>query len=258
MNVSLNELLNNIKQLNSYDASALLWSLNYAVSSAAINAIVRALPDVPDEGAGIDVFNAYSQALHTVDTSAAHGYIALKKELDAIAEVYTDSDLPVISDTASFMASRIPTRQVYVNAYNARKIAGTAPRVSMRDYVNSEFTTALRTHTILSSKIDDAVRTIAEIEDTCIDVVVSEEFVDGLYTRLIPKLEARWVKAELHATNPRSSEAYRNEASANLLLIEELLIFVGGTIPATEKDSDTSVDDAHFEREAFALDKLAA
>lgn len=258
MNQQLNELLQNIRQLNSYDLSSMLWSMNYATSAAAVNAIVRAMPDLPAEGAGVEAFTQYSNDVHHVDTSNACGFIALKKELNAIAESHADTDLPEIENTARFLAARIPTRHTYINMYNARKASGNAPRVSLRDFVNSEFTQALRIHTNLVTKLDDAVRLIGEIEESCNDIQVSEQFVDGLYERLIPKLNERWIKAELRATNIRASEESRLEARANLALLEEVIIFVGGTLPSYVADVSSDKDDEAFLAEAAKLDKLAA
>ena len=248
MNHQLDQLLQNIRQLNSYDLSAILWSLNYAASSATINALVRAIPDLPPEGSGIETCSQYNEDMRNVDTSRAKGFLALKLELDAIAENHTDGVLPELSNTAEYMQSRQPIRATYIGTYNALKAKGQAPRVTLKQYVDSEHGAAVRNFNNLRSKISDAMQIADTIGNQCgDDIDVSEEFVDSLYQRLIPKLQDRWIKAEIRATNYRTSQAIRDEASASQLAIEEVLAFVGGDIP-----------DAPVEDEAATVDKLLA
>jgi len=258
MNTKLNEMLASIEQLGSWDLSALLWTLNYQASASIINAAIRAIPDAPPEAAGVEPFTQYREDMRNIDLGQALPYIALKKQLDEIAEAHTDSSLPDVRDTASYMCARVPVRTAFANTFNALKRQGRAPRVTLRQYVDSEFSAALKTHATLVSKCEQAMDAIdgiwSEVMDDHIDL--REEYVEMLSDKIRPKLEARWAKAEIRAAKMRlGTEAYL-DAKANLALIEMVMSEFGVQVPEAADTESSDEDDTAYMIEAGRLDAI--
>lgn len=251
MNAQLDRLLQNIKPLDMWTIASVLGSWNYSINASAINASMRLLPQMPAEGAGIDACSEYNAAMRSINTETLEPLVSLHKLIHAIYidNVVGDRDLGDFAETARFIRGLAPrTATQYMAAYKAMQRAGAAPRITARQYVESEMVREQRQRAEYAARSDDAVALLESVEDADMAHVVEEQLVDTLETKMIEKLQSRWHQLELTRTNLRAQLEVRNEAEANQLFIETALAELGASIPVFDADA-VAADNAAYEAE---------
>lgn len=254
MNTQLDKMLQTVKTLDMWTIASVLGSWNYSINASAINAAMRLLPQMPPEGGGIDACSEYNAAMRSIDTSSIEPLVSLHKLVHAIYNdnVVGDRDLGDFAETARFIRSlppRTPTQ--YMASYKAMQRAGAAPRMTARQYVESEVLREQRQRAEYAARSDDAVALLDSIEDTDTAHVVDEMVIDNMETKMIDKLQSRWHQLELTRINMRATIEVRREAETNQLFIETALAELGAQIPAFDVDA-VEADNAAYEAELLA------
>jgi len=236
MNSYIEKTLNEVAKLDSWDIGSILGGVNYLVRQAAINQTVRMLPDIPEEGSGLEYFADWEKRMK--DPEIKERVAPLLGLADRVADVMNEySTMPISSceDVLKFMLSpeRQPKRETYVREYDERKRQGMKPGMTMKEFVEMEYSVQLIRHSNLVAKGEAAVKVIDSIDPS--DGDVPEWLYEAINAKVLQKLAQRWQRAELRRTNPRITKQDRDLAGANQALIESVIVDLGGEIP---RDTD--------------------
>jgi hypothetical protein len=85
-------------------------------------------------------------------------------------------------------------------------------------------------HKQLLAKGEAAVNLLHGVEGN--DASAPEWLYEAIQTKILQKLEQRWMRAELRRTNPKITKQDRDLAAANQKLIESVITELGGTPPS--------------------------
>lgn len=249
---TISQLQTKIEMLDTYTKAAVYGAWHYAVLSAAINAAMRSLPKEPEERT-IDTFNDFVlEQQQTTQRAVERCVPGLMHLADDIATWINDNGgTPrTISETLDFMRGRNPTADQFKNEFEQRRRMGMKPSIPLAQFVEMELSLALRKHAEFVARGGDAVR----LCETCAIMAareVDEESVNDTHTlpdwvlstfeeKLISKLHARWTKLELQRTNWRAPQQARDDAAADQMLIQSLMIELGES-PRVEEDEAAPV-----------------
>jgi hypothetical protein len=263
----IHEMMSNVATLGPWDAAAVLGSWNYLLTSTLINRVVKFIPDAPSEASGIDEFTEYSQCLRAIQAdpyireqfdNTIKPLLGLKGLVETSINDHTDVGLRDFEDTLRFMTSRPPTREQFVAEYQQRKRMGSAPRISVREFVDAELQQALQRHHALVAKGEFACQILSNTQATD-GGEIDEWVIESMHDRMVMKLQDRWQKLELRVTNPRLKQKDRDESLADQRLIEELLKTMDAKIPSLGAGEDDGLDaELALIKEAGDLDILNA
>jgi hypothetical protein len=244
--------LTEITKLESWDIASVLGSWKFVIDSAALNAAIRLMPNLPPEGSGIDAATQYNEDLRKVMNEShpeVASLVAMSLEVQACLDNHADVPPRSFEDTLSFLKDQAPTQQRFVQDYNRRKTAGIQMGISLREFVNSEMQVALRNHQNLLAKGSDAIVLLDKIAENQPQITdIPEWLEENLHQRAVAKMKDRHMRLELRRTNPRLNSEQRDEALASQMLIEKTIGYFGGEIIKAE-NFDSSEDDAAFIKE---------
>lgn len=224
---TLNEMFTTLNGLDVYTQLSVLGSWAYTINSACINAAMRYVPEAPDSS-GIDGFNRYeaarASAIKDADESRLPALLQLQADIDtAIGEL--DGEARGVADTFRFLSNRQPTREQFVAEYTNRQRQGCKPNMTVRQFVDFEFERAMQQHDKLVACGDDAVRICETLQFNHNRGYndLPEWIVETFERKLVDKLQARWLKLELVRSDPRRRKEIRDAATADQLMIAEVL-----------------------------------
>lgn len=224
-----------VTTLDSWDIQATLGGVNYIVRQAAINAIVRQMPDPPPEGSGIEYFQQYEQAMKAPQMKeAAAPIVGIAEAVTEVLNEYTDLPPTQYEDVLKFMSERPPRREVFVADYDNRKRLGMRPGVPLSAFVDMEMATAMTRHQQLIARGEQAVQFLEGVNGT--SESAPEWLYEAIHNKLLQKLEQRWMRAELRRTNPRITKEQRDLAEANQALIVKVIEELGGEKPSFKEE----------------------
>jgi len=245
MNSQIEKALNAVVKLDAWDIQSILGGVNYITRQAAINTVVRMIPEPPEEGSGLEGFTAWEQ--HMKDPAIKKAVSPMVGIADRVMDVlneYTDLPPSQYEDVLAFMVQRPPQRATFVTEYDNRKKLGMRPSMPLSTFVDMEYATALTRHQHLVAKGEAAVHVLHSVEGS--EESAPEWLDEAIITKVHQKLEQRWMRAELRRTNPKITKADRDLAEANQLLIEEVIRETGGTVPSFADDLKASDDVEDF------------
>jgi hypothetical protein len=269
MQTELHEMTAAIADLDTYTQRSVIGSWSFFVNTQCLNQGMRAIPDVPEEGEGIDGFTPWEGAIKTalVDLAASEAdgvigdftttlpaWIALHRVLSSMMQE-TGGDPSTIESTHEFLCSKGPTRGRFEADFALRVQMGMRPGITRKDFVDGEYTKAMDTHAQMLAKGQHAISLIDRMILGTGDNIergfddLPDWATETLLQKLIQKLNDRWVKLEIQRTNPRVNKNNRDTAEGDQLLIVECLRHYGEIIAGV---------DVEAEDEAIALAELAA
>lgn len=241
MNSKIEAALNAVTKLDSWDIQSILGGVNYITRQAAINTVVRMIPEPPEEGSGLEGFTAWEQHMKDPEIKkAASPIVGIAERVTSVLNEYTDLPPSQYEDVLAFMLQRPPQRATFQAEYDNRKRLGMRPAMPMSTFVDMEYATALTRHQHLVSKGEAAVHLLHSVEGS--SESAPEWLDEAIYTKVQQKLEQRWMRAELRRTNPKITKADRDLAEANQLLIESVIEELGGQKPSFMEELQVSDD----------------
>ena len=93
MNHNIENALNELTKLDSWDIQSVLGGVNYITQQAAINTVVRMLPPQPEEGSGLENFTAWEQAMNEAGKAyETHWYDADRGFANPTSARYDETD----------------------------------------------------------------------------------------------------------------------------------------------------------------------
>jgi hypothetical protein len=242
MNSHIEKTLELVSKLDSWDVGSVLGGVNHLVRQAAINMTVRMLPDLPEEGSGLEHFAQWEKNVRKPEI--AEKVAPLLGLADRVAQVMVEYSTMDISDNAKVLEmstspDRVPKRATFEREYKERVRLGMKPGMSIREFTEMEHATALQRHAVLCAKGEHAVQIMEGIDIS--DGDLPEWMHEAVNSKVLQKLEERWRKAELRRTNPRISKNERDLAGANQKLIEATITELGGTVPTDTEETAPEV-----------------
>lgn len=242
MKTELRKAIQAVTQLDSWDITSVLGAVNYAASQAAINAVVKLLPDVP-EGSGIEGYTNWEAEMRKPEiVQAAAPLVGLANEVKEVLNEYTDRTPSEFEDVLDLMRGRVPRRETFEADYNNRKRLGMHPGMPLKVFVDAEMATATARFNAVEAKGEAAVRILNGIDGTSEDI--AEWLQESIMQRMLAKLDERWIRGELRRTNPRLSRQDRDLAAANQKLIESVMQDVFGAVPSAQYTGNDSNEES--------------
>ena len=231
MNSDISKALNAVSKLDSWDIQSVLGGVNYIVQQAAINTVVRMLPPLPDEGSGIEGYTTWEQKMRDPEIrEAVSPIVGIANHVKDVLNEYTDLPPSEYNDVLAFMTQRPPQRVTFEAEYNNRKRLGMQPGMPMSVFVDMELAQAEGRHKQLLAKGEAAVNLLHGVDGN--DASAPEWLYEAISTKILQKLEQRWMRAELRRTNPKITKQDRDLAAANQKLIESVIEELGGSVPS--------------------------
>jgi hypothetical protein len=254
MNSQIEKAINEVTKLESWDIQSVLGAVNYLARQTAINTVVRLVPDTPPEGSGLDYFNEYDLKIKSPDIKkAASPIVGIANRMTEILNEHTDTMPSTYEQVLAFMTERPPSRDTFKREYDNRKKLGMRPGIPMAQFVDMEMATAVRRHNDLVAKGEIAINLLNGIEGT--DEQAPEWMYEAIHNKILQKLEARWMKAEMRRTNPKIEKKDRDEAEANKRMIEGVITELGGKAPSFTAEMQIE-DDLDLFNDAVMKGKL--
>ena len=249
MNSDIEKTLNEVSKLDSWDVGAILGGVNYLVRQAALNQTVRMLPELPEEGSGLEHFTDWEQKMRNPEIrEKVAPLLGVADRVASVMNEYSTMDITDCEGVLKFMLdpSRMPKRETFAREYDDRKRKGMKPGMSINEFVEAEYAVALIRHNNHVAKGEAAVKVIDGIDPS--DGDVPEWLHEAIHAKVLQKLAQRWNRAELRRTNPRITKQDRDIAGANQALIESVILELGGEVP---RDMDIVEDDDKNDLDAF-------
>jgi hypothetical protein len=259
MHAQFNKALTEVSKLDSWDIQAILGAVNYMALQGAINQAVRLLPPPPEEGSGIEDFTRWEQNMLKPEIKEAVAPILKYAELSQeVLNEYTATEPFDFEHVLQFMTSRPPIRNTFQQEYNQRKQLGMRPGIPMAQFIEMEYAAALQRHAKLVATGETAIRMLSTMRGN--DSNAPEWFVEAVESKILQKLEQRWIKGEMRRTNPRITKDQRDLAEANQLLIVGVMLELGGKAPSfdAEMKAEDDVDDGLARLEKISDAQAAA
>jgi hypothetical protein len=244
MNSHIEKVLGEVTKLDSWDIMSILGGVNYAVQQAAINQVVKLIPEPPEKGSGLENFTRWEQHMRDPQIrKVVNPFVGLSNRVKDVLNEYTDTPPSEYQNVLEFMLQRPPVRATFEAEYNRRKQLGMRPSMPLSVFVDMEYAAAMQRHANLTAKGEAAVLLLQQLDGT--DEEVPEWMIDTIDQKVEQKLEQRWNRAELRRTNPKLSKDKRDEAEANQQLIAAVITELGGTPPsyADEMKASDEVDE---------------
>lgn len=237
----LNEMAAQLQDLDTYTQRSVIGSWAFFVNSQCINQAVRILPDMPDEGDGIDGYTPWEGAIRTAQvkmtndeeeggdfTNVLPAWVAMQRHISYMM-TETGGDPSGVEDTYEFLTSRAPTRDRFEADFAMRVKMGMRPGITRKEFVNAEYARAMDQHHKLVAKGEHAVQLIDRLT-LATGTQVERGFDDlpdwvaeTLNQKFVQKLKDRWTRLEMTRTNPRVNTSNRDAAEGDQLLIVEAL-----------------------------------
>lgn len=244
MNSQIEKALNAVTKLESWDIQSVLGGVNYLARQAAINTTVRLMPDIPEEGSGLEGFTAWEQAVKNPQIKeAVSPIVGIAERTTDVLREYTTTPPSEYEDVLAFMLQRPPQRSTFEAEYNNRKRLGMRPNMPMSMFVEAEYATALTRHQHLVARGESAVQLLNGIDGTSDSA--PEWLEEQVLQKILQKLDMRWARHEIRRTNPKITKQDRDLAEANQHLIESVIEELGGQKPnfSEEMAADDGVED---------------
>lgn len=237
----LNKITAQLADLDVYTQRSVIGSWAFFVNSQCINQGVRILPDVPEEGEGIEGYTAWEGAIRTAERKLVDGernggdfapqlpaWVALQRFISFMM-VESGGEASTIQSTFDYLSERSPTRQRFENEFAMRVKMGMRPGITRKEFVDSEYARAMDQHVKLMAKGEHAVQMLdrmvlatgAKVERGFDDL--PDWVAETLQQKLVQKLKDRWTRLEITRTNPRVNAANRDAAEGDQFLIVEVL-----------------------------------
>ena len=257
----MNELAAKLADLDTYTQRSVIGSWAFFINSQCITQGLRALPNMPEEGEGIDGYTPWEGAMRTLHTklkeeqkeggdmtSTLPAFVALQRYVSHMMSE-TGGDSSTIEDTHTFLTQRAPTRERFEADFAMRVKMGMRPGIPRKDFVDAEYARAMDQHTLMISKGQHAVEFLDRlILDTTIGDVergfddLPEWVSETLEQKLVQKLRDRWTRLEMTRTNPRVNVKNRDAAEGDQLLIVETLKSMGEIIGQVDLEEEPQED----------------
>jgi hypothetical protein len=249
MNSHIENTLNLVSKLDSWDVGSILGGVNHLVRQAAITQTVRMLPDLPEEGSGLEHFAQWEKNVRKPEI--AEKVAPLLGLADRVAQVMVEYSTMDVSDNQRVLEfitapDRVPKKATFEREYKERVRLGMKPGMTIREFTEMEYAVALQRHAVLMAKGEHAVQLLEGIDIS--DGDLPEWIHEAINQKVLQKLEERWRKAELRRTNPRISKQERDLAGANQKLIEDTITQLGGEIP---RDTEEVTPEQQSDLDAF-------
>jgi hypothetical protein len=245
MNSQLEKALNAIVKLDAWDIQSTIGGVNYLVRQAAINQVVRLIPEPPEEGSGLEGFTKWEQDMKNPDIKkSVSPLVGVAERVTEVLNEYTTLPPSQYEDVLAFMLQRPPQRSTFVAEYDNRKRLGMRPSMPLNTFVDMEYATALGRHQNLVAKGEAAVQLLEAIEGE--DGAIPEWLQESIDNKLQQKLAQRWYRAEMRRTNPKITKNDRDIAAANQLMIEGVIEELGGSKPTFSEEMAASDDMDQF------------
>lgn len=242
MQKEINEFAAKLADLDTFTQRSVLGSWSFFINSQCINQGVRALPDVPDEGEGIDGYTPWEGAIRTAQVKLSEqaqteggdmqptlpAWIALHRYVSHMM-TETGGDPSTVLSTYEFLSEKGPTRERFEADFAMRVKMGMRPGISRKDFVDGEYQRALDQHQRMLAKGEHAVQLIERLTLATSGQVergfddLPEWVLETLQQKLVQKLKDRWTRLEIQRTNPRVNVQNRDAAEGDQLLIREAL-----------------------------------
>lgn len=247
MNSGIEKALAEVTKLDSWDILSILGGVNYITQQAAINQVVRKLPEPPEEGSGLENFTAWEQAMRNPEIKQAVApLVGIADRVKDVLNEYTDSPPTEYEKVLEFMLSRPPQRETFKAEYDNRKKLGMRPSMPMSTFVDMEYQAAMARHAHLVAKGEAAVHLLQNMDGS--DGEAPEWMYESIHQKIGQKLEQRWMHAEVRRTNPKISKDKRDEAEANQTMISKVMQELGYKAPDyTEEIKLTDETDAFID-----------
>jgi hypothetical protein len=188
MKTEIEKALNEVSKLDSWDITSVLGGVNYIVQQAAINTVVRMIPDPPEEGSGMENFTTWEQAMKDpAIRKAVSPIVGISSRVKDVLNEYTDTKPSEYEDVLEFMLQRPPQRVTFEQEYNNRKKLGMRPAMPMTVFVDMEYQTALARHAQLVAKGEAAVHLLHSVDGS--DEEAPEWMYDAISAKVNQKLE---------------------------------------------------------------------
>lgn len=234
MNTEIEKALTAVSRLDSWDIQSVLGAVNYAAQAAAITTAVRKLPDAPPEASGIDGFTPWEQKMAIPEIAEACApIVGIVNRVKEVLLEYTDTPPSEYEKVLEFMLTRQPRRETAEAEYNQRKRLGMQPGMPMSVFVDMEMAVAQARYDLVKAKGQTAVQVLHGIDGN--DADAPEWLYEQIHTKILQKLEQRWMRAELRRTNPKITKQDRDLAAANQRLIADVIVELGGNPPSYDE-----------------------
>lgn len=254
MNTQIEKMLTEVSKLESWDISSVLGGVNYLLKQTAINAAVRLLPDPPPEGSGIEYFTEWEQKMRNPEIKTrCSPLVGLSQRVEEVLNQYVDREPQTFEGVLKFMTERPPQRATFEADYNNRKRLGMKPAMTMKEFVDMEYKTALDRQQMLVARGEDAIRVLHAVEGT--DEEVPEWLYEAIDNKVLQKLEERWKRHDLRATNTRVTQSDRDLATANKKLVAACMEALGGKAPTDPGTGEEAAEKAQEDINAFLIRK---
>ena len=226
-------------KLDVWSQNSVLASLLYVVTRSAINSAVKAIPDLPAEGAGVDTFTQYEQDCKNIDPeirAQLASFLDLRNDLaDALAQV-SDSEARDLGNTLEFMTSTPPNRDSFAAEWNRRIRAGMKTHgMTMAKFMDIQYASAMDQHCTLIAKGEHAVNLLCQLEPA--EAELPDWLIEAMFNKAVEKLLGRRDKQVIRAMNYRLPTEQRMDAETDIELIDAAIIALGGTVPSDEPET---------------------
>lgn len=226
------EMTVQLDKLDSWSQLSVLGSWQFAINAACINAAMRFVPE-PNDELGIEGYTSYEAARRTAirdaESSQLPALLGLQREINSMIE-NADGAGRDIQSTFEFLTHNAPSRATFEQEYDNRKRQGLHPGMPKKVFVDHEYERAMAAHNRLVAKGEEAVRLCETLtfDDKLMESQNLPEWIpDAFEQKLIAKLHARWEKLELTRTNPRQPKIKRDAATADQMMIVQVLAEYG-------------------------------
>jgi hypothetical protein len=267
-NVTIENILNCIRDLDVWSQFSVFGSWEFVVNTQCINQALKLVPDIKD---GIDGFNEYKSIIADAkDKLSNSGVYAPEHKESSFAStlpsflnlryaiyssIYEADGTPRdLEGTLEFLVQSPPSRETFGKEFDFRVRSGNKPKISRRDFIDSELGRAQEQFEIMRNKGDTAVQLCREVEK---DLSLERGYDDlpdwvteTLLGKASEKLHTRWRKLDNVRSNPRRTKQIRDSAEADQMLVEGLLRNMGESVDYEEStEGEKQVEDMRSEWE---------
>ena len=240
MQKQIHEMTAQMADLDKWTQLSILGAWQFIANNNCLTQATRALPDLPDEGEGIEGYTPWEGAMRTLLTkiksdekeggdfaTTLPAWLAFQRHVSYLTSEL-GGDVRDIENTYEWLVARIPSRDRGEADFAMRVRMGMRPGIPRKDFVDAEYEKDMRSHMERVAKGQHAVtflermtlETGAQIERGFDDL--PEWLEEQLLNKMIEKLKSRWISLEGNRTNPKMTLAKRDEAAGDQMLIVEV------------------------------------
>ena len=246
MNSKIEQIINEVTQLSSFEVNSVLGALRYNLLFKAITKTIAQLPDAPGEAPGLDPAAQFEKnmMLPEIKEQTAPLLGMAERIQDALHE-YGTQPPTTLEKVLELTLNNRPSRAMLQREFETRKARGQEPSGGVRRFVDDKFRQAEQRYATMKAKGEIAIKMLHGIDG--VDGHLDEIVIDALIQKAEDKMATRWYAQDDRSTDSMVNLEGQLEAEASRDLIAVAMTKLGFEPPKVPESRGTP----HVEVEKF-------